>query len=128
LILIGVVMCFTYYFVAIHRLALSGFSLFNSEDILKWIIESTNKPRLFAWNLEDFVYGATWLHPLLGFGFALVTFFELTAPLALLSKPYRVCFIPVMILFHVLSWIFFSIFFWEETLLYLVFFEWYRKK
>jgi hypothetical protein len=49
-----------------------------------------------------------------------VWFFELTAPLALVYRRYRHFWLGFAVVFHLLSWLFMYILFWESLLLALV--------
>jgi hypothetical protein len=60
-------------------------------------------------------------------GLPVITLFEMTAPLCLVSSHYRRLFIPVMLSFHLLSLVFMNIFFFDDMLLYLLLIDWSRR-
>jgi hypothetical protein len=64
---------------------------------------------------------------MLRLGLPVITLFEMTALLCLVSSHYRWIFIPTMFSFHLLSLAFMNIFFFDDMLLYLLLIDWSRR-
>jgi hypothetical protein len=60
-------------------------------------------------------------------GLPVITLFEITAPLCLISAHYRWIFIPTMLSFHLLSLVLMNIFFFDDMFLYLLLIDWSRR-
>ena len=92
-----------------------------------WAIDASLRGYYFntniGWHLPQWPLVVTALHC----GLPVITFFEITAPLCLVSPPYRWTFIPVMLSFHFLSLVFMNIFFFDDMLLYLLLIDWSRR-
>jgi predicted DCC family thiol-disulfide oxidoreductase YuxK len=73
----------------------------------------------FARGVGSLIGQHRWMEFLLNAGFVVVTFFEATAWLLLISATYRYLFFIVMISFHVGSLFLMRIFFWENLILYI---------
>ena len=113
----------TYVFAGIHRLVHGGTDIFTTDTITYWIIENGKRSRGFMWHLEDLALQWSWLHHLIQGGFIAVTVFEVLAPFYLISKTFRYAFVCVMLPFHFVVWIFMGIFFWQNIILYVLFFD-----
>jgi hypothetical protein len=112
------VLCLTYSFTGVYRVAHGGPELFWSDSLEFWLAD------------RALVFGAPWRALLtdlpgtwefLNVGFALVTCFETLAPLTLAWRPFRWAFIVVIGAFHVLSFGLMGIPFWENLLLFPLF-------
>ena len=120
------VMCFTYSFAGIHRLVYSGPGSFFSDAILNHVLINSLTTDTWPFRLHDAVLSNGWASTLFKAGFPVLTLFEILAPLCLVSRPFRYSFVAVMFPFHILSWIFLGVFFWETLVLYMLFFDYSR--
>ena len=123
--LIGIlaVMCFTYSFVGIHRLIFSGPELYTSDTILYHVLTNSLISDTWHFQLHELVLHHAWVSKLFKMGFPVLTFFEILAPLCLISRWFRYAFVAVMGPFHLLSGIFLGVFFWQTLVLYMLFFD-----
>ncbi|OGX31699.1 MAG: hypothetical protein A2787_00885 [Omnitrophica WOR_2 bacterium RIFCSPHIGHO2_01_FULL_48_9] len=117
------VMCFTYAFTGIRRLVYSGLEPYTTDTILAHVLVNSLISDTWSFRMHEFVFSHTWMQLLLKVGFPVITFFEVLAPLCLVSRLFRYAFVIVMLPFHLLSWIFMGVFFWETMVLYMLFFD-----
>jgi hypothetical protein len=114
------VLCLTYSFTGVYRLTHAGPALFFSDSLEQWLV---NRPLVFGVGvgqaLIDLPAAPIWLNA----GFAVVTFFEALALFALVSPRFRLAFVAVMAGFHLSTYAFMGIAFWQNVLLLPLFFE-----
>jgi len=127
IIMAMLIFCFTYSFIGVRRLIWGGMEVYLSDSIIKWILGNAHQwgsesTRLLA----QLVLEQAWLKNLIRFGFPLVTLFETLAPLCLVSRRFRYCFIAVMLPFHIFSYLFMGLFFWQNMLLFVLFVDFSR--
>jgi hypothetical protein len=126
LVTIVTLLCLTYCLVALNRIIVSP-QTFTGNSMEVWTIDASLRGSYFntgiGWHLPDWPLLALFLK----LGLPAVTFFELTAPLCLISRHYRWIFLPFMISFHLLSLVVMNIFFFDDVLLYLLFVDWSRR-
>ena len=71
-----------------------------------------------TWGLGGWLSTYPALGSLFALGLPVVTAVEVCAPACLFSRRFRQAFLAVMVPFHVLSWVFLDVWFWENLLLY----------
>lgn len=125
LVIIVALLCLTYCLVGLNRVINSPLSLTgNSMEV--WTIDASLRAYYFntgiGWHLPDW----PWVVLFLRLGLPVITLFEITAPLCLISQHYRWIFLPVMISFHLLSLVLMNIFFFDDLVLYLLLIDWAR--
>lgn len=113
----------TYSFIGLFRLVNGGVEIFTSDSLIHWIVFSANRISIFPWNFDYVVLQNSWVQVLLKGGFVVGTIFEALAPLCLVSHHFRRMFIAFMIPFHFVIFIFMHILFWEQLVLYILFFD-----
>jgi len=131
IIMAMLILCFTYSFTGIRRIILGGVDIYLSDTIINWTVRNAYEwGNTKTWTLAQFAMDQELLKNSIRIGFPIVTFFEAFAPLCLVSKRFRYAFILVMIPFHVLTWLFMNIAFWENLMLYILFIyftKWFKK-
>lgn len=117
---------FTYSLTGVHRVAHGGLDVFTSDTLKAWIVMDTHMllQQMFSWNLDGLILKHSLLYEFLKGGLPIQTLFEMFAPFCLISRKFRYAFLFVMIPFHLLSWLFLKIFFWENLLLFILLFDW----
>ena len=118
-----IVLCLAYTMVGIFRLVRGAPSVFTSGSLTFWALRNAYETAEPAWGWGKYVVEYPWLGRLLNGGFPVITLFELTALTALFSRWYRYAFLLVMVPFHLLSLFVLDVFFWENMVLYVLFFE-----
>jgi hypothetical protein len=128
--LVGIVLalCLTYTFAGIYRLLHGGLALFTSAQLPAFVARNSLQLVQPTGNLGDWVLHAPAAAWLLSVGFPVVTAFEVLAPLCLFVRRFRYAFMAVMVPFHVLSWLVMQVWFWENLVLYLLFFDLRRRR
>jgi hypothetical protein len=126
LVAIVALLCLTYCLVGLNRLIVSA-QTFTGDSMEVWTINASLRGYYFntgiGWHLPEWPLVALALK----LGLPVVTFFEITAPLCLVSRNYRWIFLPFMISFHLLSLVVMNIFFFDDVLLYLLLIDWSRR-
>jgi hypothetical protein len=116
----------TYCLVGLNRVFVS-FPVFTGNSMEIWTIDASLRAYYFdteiGWHLPEWPVVVLFLR----LGLPVITLFEITAPLCLLSPHYRRVFIPVMLSFHLLSLVLMNIFFFDDMLLYLLLVDWSKK-
>jgi len=116
----------TYCLVGLNRTIVS-FPVFTGNSMEIWTIDASLRAYYFntgvGWHLPEWPLVVFFLRA----GLPVITFFEITAPLGLISPWYRRAFIPVMLSFHLLSLVLMNIFFFDDMLLYLLLVDWSKK-
>jgi hypothetical protein len=126
IITIVALLCLTYCLVGLNRsIAAPRVFIGNSMEI--WTIDASLRGYFFntniGWHLPQWPAVVFFLR----LGLPVITFFEISAPLCLISSPYRWIFIPTMLSFHLLSLVLMNIFFFDDMLLYLLLIDWSRR-
>jgi hypothetical protein len=116
----------TYCLVGLNRLFVS-FPVFTGNSMEIWTIDASLRAYYFDTNVGWHLPQWPWLGFFLRTGLPVITLFEITAPLCLVSPHYRRVFIPVMLSFHLLSLVLMNIFFFDDMLLYLLLVDWSKK-
>lgn len=111
---------FSYVFTGVHRLAHGGLEVFGSDTLKAWIVMDQHMLHqlFFSWNLAEWVLEHPRIMWILEIAFPFQLLVEILAPLCLVSRRFRYLFLLVMVPFHLLSWLFLKILFWENLLLY----------
>ena len=123
LVMMPMLICIGYMFIAAHRVAYGGWELFSSDSLSQWLVR---------WNLRNddpesslglmVVRNAT-LAAMLKASFPLSTLLELSAPLALINQRYRLFFVPAMLTMHLGIYLLMHISFAQLALLFIVFID-----
>lgn len=122
LILIFLTSCYSW--LAIHRLIYGGRALFASSSLMEHIIIFSNTKLFYSVaNFSEWLVRHPMAQKMINIGYVLITFTELFAPLTLVNRFYRRYFIVLMVCFHIMTCLFMGIFFWKNTLLYLLLFD-----
>lgn len=109
-----------YSVIAIHRVAFSGFEIFEGESIRFYIAKLTFTGSLYENKFGILVLINEFLNSLVNFGFLLTTILEILSPLCLFYKRFRWFWLVVIIGFHFSTLILMNIFFWQNILLLVV--------
>ena len=121
------VLCLVYTMVGTFRLVHGTPDVFTSGSLTFWALRNAYETVDPAWGFGKLVIEHAWLGQMLKAGFPLITLFEITAFFALFSRWYRYAFLVVMVPFHLLSWFVLDVFFWENMVLYVLFFDLTRR-
>jgi hypothetical protein len=121
ILMIAFILCLTYSFIGTRRIVRGGLAIFQGEAILTYMAT-----RSLQHSLYGFAYGLLPLSyplpaPAFKIGYAITTVFEILSPLCLIWTWFRRVWVPVILLFHVVTLLTMNIFFWENILLILVF-------
>jgi hypothetical protein len=108
---IALVLCLTYAFVGVRRLASGGLSIFLNDTILNYMVLRDAECGSDCIALGHYVLEYPWLATLARIGFPLVTFLEVLSPLTLFYAPLRRIWIAVMLPFHLGSGLMMNIWF-----------------
>jgi hypothetical protein len=126
LVAIVAVLCLCYSLVGINR-AIASPQTFTGNSMEVWTIEASLRAYYFntgvGWHIPQWPLVVLFLRA----GLSVITFFEITAPVCLISPLYRCIFIPVMLSFHLLSLVLMNIFFFDDMLLYLLLVDWSKR-
>jgi hypothetical protein len=120
-------LCLVYTMVGVYRVVHGSPEIWTNHSLTFWALRNayeTVEP-MAGWG--KFVITYPWMAKMLELGFPVITLFELTAFAALFSKWYRWSFLLVMVPFHLLSLFVLDVFFWENMMLYILFFEFWRR-
>jgi hypothetical protein len=120
-------LCLVYTMVGVYRVVHGSPEIWTTHSLTFWALRNayeTVEP-MAGWG--KFVLEYPWMARMLEAGFPVITLFELTAFAVLFSKWYRWAFLAVMVPFHLLSLFVLDVFFWENMMLYVLFFEFGRR-
>lgn len=117
------ILCFTYTFVGMQRIVRGGWNLFHSDSLTYWILDNSLRPSESFTPFGHLLLQYPLLERLLNVGLSVGTFFEILAPLCLLSSWFRYVFLLVMVPFHIVILFFMGINFWEQVVLYVLLFN-----
>lgn len=116
-------LCLTYTFVGLYRIVHGGIDVFSSGSITFWALRDSYQVLNPAWGFGRLLLEYPLLEKMLILGFPVITVFEVLAPICLFSRFFRYVFLLAMIPFHFLSWLFMEVFFWENLVLFVLFFD-----
>lgn len=116
-------LCLAYTMVAVFRMLRGAPTVFTTNSLTFWALRNAYETAEPAWGWGKYVVQYPWLGWMLNGGFPVITLFELTALAALFSRWYRYTFLLMMVPFHLLSLFVLDVFFWENMVLYVLFFE-----
>lgn len=127
LITIVTMLGLSYTLVGINRLLMGGLPIFTGDTMEVWTVDASLRAYYFNTNIGWHVPEWPTITLLLRLGLPVITLFEMTALLCLVSSHYRWIFIPTMLSFHLLSLVFMNIFFFDDMFLYLLLIDWSRR-
>ena len=127
LVTIVVMLCLSYCLVGLNRTVAGGARVFTGDTMEAWAIDASLRGYYFNTNIGWHIPEWPLIVLMLRSGLPVITLFEITAPLCLVSSHFRWIFIPVMLSFHLLSLVFMNIFFFDDMLLYLLLVDWSRR-
>ena len=113
-------MLLTYTMTGIYRLVHGRLDVFLNDTITSWVLQNSFSTEKGLWQLGKLLLDQEWLRFLFNLGFPIITLFEVLAPLCLVSKPFRIAFLLVMVPFHIFSWFFLKVFFWHNLILFVL--------
>ncbi|HUB67616.1 MAG TPA: hypothetical protein VL981_09045 [Candidatus Methylacidiphilales bacterium] len=124
------IICFltlSYMLVGFNRMETGGIRVFTGDTMETWAVDASLRGYYFntniGWHVPEWPLAVLFLR----LGLPVITLFEMTAPLCLVSSHYRWLFIPTMLSFHLLSLVFMNIFFFDDMFLYLLLIDWSRR-
>jgi hypothetical protein len=118
-----IMLCLVYTMVAVFRTVRGTPGVYTSGSLTFWALRNAYETAEPAWGWGKYVLQYPWLGHMLNGGFPFITLFEITAFMALFSRWYRYAFLAVMVPFHIVSLFVLDVFFWENMVLYVLFFE-----
>jgi hypothetical protein len=122
--LLAVLIILPYTFIGIHRLREGGIALFVGDALPQYMAYTGSLYSAYPFGLHP----ATAVWPLLAIavkaGFLVTTIFEVTSPVALVSRRCRVAWLCYMSGFHVGTLLLMNIFFWENLILIWIVLGW----
>jgi hypothetical protein len=127
IVTIVALLCLSYMLVGLNRTIAGGLGVFTGDTMEVWAIDASLRGYYFNTNIGWHIPEWPLVVVMLRSGLPVITLFEMTAPLCLVSSHYRRVFIPVMLSFHLLSLVFMNIFFFDDMLLYLLLIDWSRR-
>lgn len=123
-ILILLLLCLTYSMAGAYRLVRHPELFLDPATMMGWVLLNSARPLHYGWSLGldlPWSVGLAWTMHL---GFIGITVLELLAPLALVWRPFRIVFLLIIpIPFHVSCLLLMNIFFWENAVLMVLFFD-----
>lgn len=123
LVLTLLLLSLTYSHIAIHRFAFAWAPIYTPDSMTGWILQRSYERDFFAAEIARSIESYPLFNAMLGYGFALVTLFEILAPLVLVSRIFRRIFLVVIGSFHILCLLLMKIFFWENLVLFVLLFD-----
>jgi hypothetical protein len=127
LITIVVLLCLAYTLVGFNRMLDGGLRVFTGDTMEVWAVDASLRGYYFNTNIGWHVPQWPAVTLMLRLGLPVITLFEMTALLCVVSSHYRWIFIPTMLSFHLLSLVFMNIFFFDDMFLYLLLIDWSRR-
>lgn len=122
-LMIAVLICLGYVWIAAHRIAFGGLALFTSDSLSAWILRWNLPLPELDQQLGMRVIRSPLLASLAKWSFPLITLLELSAPLALVSRRFRQGFVPAMLSVHLGIFLLMHQSFSHLALLYIVFID-----
>jgi hypothetical protein len=127
IVIVLAILCFTYVLAGVYRIVVHPEIIRDPGSMMGWILLNSARPLFYGWNIGLDLPWSPALAWATHAGFLLVNVLELLAPLALVWRPFRWLFLAVMVVpFHVGCLLLMNIFFWENGVLLLLFFDWAR--
>lgn len=123
LVLMPTLFCLGYLFISAHRVSYGGWELFSSDSLSQWLVRWNLRAADPESSLGLMVVRNPTLAAMLKASFPLITLLELSAPFAILSRRYRLFFVPTMLSVHVGIYFLMHISFSQLALLYVVFID-----
>jgi len=120
---IMIMLCLAYTMVGLFRTVRGTPEVYTSGSLTFWAFRNAYETAEPAWGWGKYVLQYPLLGRMLNGGFPFITLFEVTALTALFSRWYRYAFLAVMVPFHIVSLFVLDVFFWENMVLYVLFFE-----
>lgn len=127
LITIVAMLCLAYTLVGFNRMLDGGLRVFTGDTMETWAVDASLRGYYFNTNIGWHVPEWPTVTLMLRLGLPVITLFEMTALLCMVSSHYRWIFIPTMLSFHLLSLVFMNIFFFDDMLFYLLLIDWSRR-
>jgi len=127
LVTIVALLCLSYMLVGFNRAIAGGPRVFTGDTMETWTIDASLRGYYFNTNVGWHIPEWPTVVLMLRLGLPIITLFEISAPLCLVSSHYRWIFIPTMLSFHLLSLVLMNIFFFDDMLLYLLLIDWSRR-
>lgn len=121
------VLLWVYMTVAVFRLAHGAPGVFTTNSLTFWALRNAYETAQPVIGMGKLVVQYPILGRMLDAGFPVITLIELTSLFALVSREYRWIFLALMVPFHVLSLFVLDVFFWENMVLYVLFFSLARR-
>lgn len=121
LLLIALVVCTSYTFIAAHRLAYGGWALFSSESMSQWMVLWNIGERHPEGTLGMQVVRSPWLAKAAQLSFPVLTLVELLAPFILVSRRFRYVFVSTMLAMHTSIYLLMNVSFSQLACLYVLF-------
>jgi hypothetical protein len=117
------VLCFVYTMVGVFRTVRGTPGVYTGDSMVFWALRNSYDTADPTGHFGRYVTDYPWLGQMLKAGYPVITLFEVSSFLVLFSRWYRYAFLAVMIPFHLLSLFVLNVFFWENMVLYVLFFE-----
>ena len=122
-VLMLAMICVGYLFISAHRIAYGGWELFSSDSLAQWIVRRNLGAPSAETEFGMMLVRNPTLALIAKIAFPFITLLEFSAPLCLLSRRYRVFFVPVMLSVHLMIYLTMHISFSQLALLYVVFID-----
>jgi hypothetical protein len=126
IITIVALLCLTYCLVGLNR-GIVSYRAFTGNSMEIWTIDASLRGYYFNTGIGRHIPQWPTVLLFLRLGLPVITLFEITAPLCLISSHYRWIFIPTMLSFHLLSLVLMNIFFFDDIFLYLLLIDWSKR-
>ena len=121
------VLLYVYTMVGVFRLVHGAPAVFTSHSLTFWALRNALETARPMVGFGKYVVEYPWLGQMLDAGFPVITLVEITSFVALVSREYRWIFLALMVPFHILSLFVLDVFFWENMVLYVLFFDLARR-
>jgi hypothetical protein len=116
-------MCLIYAVVGVYRLLYGAPTVFLDGSMTQWALRNTVDVFDPGPGMGFLLTEHRWLELLFLAGFPVITAMEITAPLVLFFRPWRIFFLTVFVIFHVLTYLFMDVLFRETLALYALFLD-----
>lgn len=108
---------FCYTFIAVHRLVVGDYAVFNGESLRAWLLVRSQEPATNAFRLGTTVVNSPLMFAIYKAGFLVSTVMEAASLVCLYSRRFARVWLVYFLVFHVLSVLTLNIFFWENSLM-----------
>ncbi len=112
----------TYALIGLHRLRMGGWEIFTGDALPTYMVLRTLEYSGYPFSLSLTLLDQPSALALLKAGFVAITLLEVLSPAALLSRRFRLLWLPAMVGFHLVTLVTMNIFFWENLILLAVVF------